>query len=57
MEFTTMCGHALVASSLVEKALADVREGKKTMSEAARMVGEPCICGIVNLARAEELLA
>lgn len=57
MEFTTMCGHALVASSLVEKALADVREGKKTMAEAARMVGEPCICGIVNLARAEALLA
>jgi hypothetical protein len=56
MEFTTMCGHALVASSLVEKALADVRAGKKTIAQAARLVGEPCICGIVNLTRAEELL-
>ncbi len=57
MEFTTMCGHALVASPLVEKALADIRSGRKTIPEAARMTGEPCICGIFNLTRAAGLLA
>ena len=56
LEFTTMCGHSLVASRLVEKAIADVKAGTKTAHEAARTVAMPCICGIVNLARATELL-
>lgn len=55
-QFTTMCGHALVATDLVKKAAADVRAGKMTTQEAARMVGEPCICGIVNLTRAAQML-
>ncbi len=56
MEFTTMCGHALVAAGLVKKAIAEVRAGTKTAEEAARMVGLPCVCGLVNLTRAAELL-
>lgn len=56
LEFTTMCGHALVAASLVEKAIAEVKAGTKTPQEAARMVAIPCLCGIVNLTRAAELL-
>ncbi len=56
MEFGTMCGHGLVATSLVKKAVAEVRAGTKTAEEAARMVGKPCICGIVNLTRAAQML-
>ncbi len=56
MEFTTMCGHGLVASSLVEKAVAEVKAGTKAVEEAARMVGMPCICGIANLKRAAAML-
>lgn len=56
MEFTTMCGHALVSASLVKKAVAEVKAGIRTPEEAALMVGQPCICGIVNLARAAEML-
>ena len=56
LEFTTMCGHGLVAAGLVEKAIAEMKAGTKTAEEAARMVGIPCICGIVNLERAKTLL-
>ncbi len=56
MEFTTMCGHGLVPAKLVEKAVAEVRAGTRTVEDAARMVGKPCICGIVNLTRAAQLL-
>lgn len=56
MEFTTMCGHGLVAASLVEKAIAEMKAGTKTAEDAARMVGIPCICGIVNLKRAAGML-
>jgi hypothetical protein len=57
MGMTGMCGHALVASSLVEKALAGVKAGKNTVAEAARMGGKPCICGIANLTQAAHPLA
>jgi hypothetical protein len=56
LEFTTMCGHGLVPTNLVKKAIADVDAGKMSLEEAARMVGKPCICGIVNLVRAAEML-
>lgn len=55
-EFTTMCGHGLVARHLVEKALAEVQAGTRTPEEAARTVGKSCICGIVNLTRGARLL-
>jgi len=55
-ELTTMCGHGLVPSKLVEKAIAEVRAGTRSPEDAARMVGKPCICGIVNLTRAARLL-
>ncbi len=57
LEITTMCGHGLVAANLVKKAVAEVKDGRKTPEEAARMVGQPCICGIVNLSRTAKLLA
>jgi len=56
LEFSTMCGHSLVAFNLVKKALAEVAAGTMTPEEAARMAGEPCNCGIVNLARGARLL-
>ncbi len=57
LEFTTMCGHGLVAADLACKAMAEVKAGTKTPAEAAVMVGKPCICGIVNLTRGARLLA
>jgi hypothetical protein len=56
-QLETMCGHSLVASKLIKKAMAEVRAGTKTPEEAARMIALPCKCGIVNTALAKELLA
>ncbi len=53
---TTMCGHALVATELVKKLKAEVAAGTITRKEAARRLAEPCVCGIFNMERAEELL-
>ncbi len=55
-EITTMCGHGLVPTKLVEKARTAVRSGTMSSEEAARMVGKPCICGIFNLTRGAALL-
>lgn len=57
LEFTTMCGHGLISPYLVEKAIAEVRQGRKTPRQAAAMIGKPCVCGIFNPDRAEDLLA
>lgn len=56
LEFTTMCGHALIAANLVKKGLADVSSGAKTPREASMMLGAPCVCGIYNLDRSDILL-
>ncbi len=56
LELSTMCGHGLVSANLVKQAISAVKAGTMTPEEGARMIGRPCICGIVNLARAEELL-
>lgn len=56
LEFTTMCGHALIAANLVKKGIADVTCGAKTPREASDMIGAPCVCGIYNLDRSDILL-
>ncbi len=57
LEFVTMCGHGLISKGLVEKAIADVKAGKKTPRQAAELVAHPCVCGIYNPDRAEALFA
>lgn len=56
-EFTTMCGHALVASALAEKVIAEVKAGRKNPRDAALEVGRPCACGLTNLDRIESILS
>lgn len=55
LEFVTMCGHGLISRYLVEKAINEVKTGKKTPREAAVMIGQPCVCGIYNPDRAVKL--
>jgi len=57
LEITTMCGHAMVASHLVEKMIEDIKKGKTTAEKAAKKLAKPCECGIFNTNRATELLA
>jgi hypothetical protein len=51
-----MCGHGMVAGSLVDHYVKQIKRGKSTVSEAARKLAEPCVCGIFNFERAENLL-
>lgn len=57
LEMTTMCGHALVATALLQDVRQAVKSGRVTLKEAARQLAEPCVCGIFNTERAEALLA
>ena len=53
---TTMCGHGLVAASLVLSLVKKIRRKKMTLEKAAAELAQPCICGIFNPKRAEALL-
>ena len=57
MEFITMCGHGMISKDLVIKTINDVRKGKKTLRDAAKIIAQPCVCGIFNVDRAEKLLS
>jgi hypothetical protein len=57
LEITTMCGHGLVATHLVEEVMEKVKSGKLELKEAARLLAQPCPCGIFNLDRCVELLS
>jgi hypothetical protein len=56
-EVTTMCGHGMVASNLVKSMVEEIKAGRKTPEEAAKVLTPQCACGIFNPRRAAELLA
>lgn len=56
MRFSTMCGHGMVAFSLVKKMIEDVKEGRRTIDEAANELAKPCQCGVFNPRRAAIML-
>jgi hypothetical protein len=56
LRFTTMCGHGQVPFNLVKKMIADIKEDRLTVPEAAEELAKPCQCGILNPKRAEAML-
>jgi hypothetical protein len=56
LEITTMCGHGMVASHLVEDMVKKIKKGKKSLEEASVELSKPCQCGIFNHKRAEDLI-
>ena len=56
LEITSMCGHAMTSANLVNKAIEEIRAGKKTAEEAAVELARPCACGCFNTTRTAELL-
>jgi hypothetical protein len=56
LQLTTMCGHGMVPANLVERVIAQIKRGKKTLREGALELTRPCHCGIYNPVRAEHLL-
>jgi hypothetical protein len=57
LEILTMCGHGLIAANRVRSLVSDIRLGETTAAEAAENVTRPCVCGIVNRKRAEEVFS
>lgn len=56
LEITTMCGHGLVATHLVQEVVSRVASGAMTPEEGAHLLAQPCPCGIFNMDRCVELL-
>jgi len=56
LQLTTMCGHGMVPANLVEKVIAEIKRGRKSIKEGALELTRPCHCGIYNPVRAEQLL-
>jgi hypothetical protein len=57
LEITTMCGHGLVATKLAKSTIKKVKQGELTPDEGAKLLAQPCPCGIFNTDRCQELLA
>lgn len=57
LEVTTMCGHGLIAGTLVKSLVDGIRNGRKTSEGASRELAALCGCGVFNVQRARELLA
>ena len=55
-QYTTMCGHGMISPNLVRDVIRKVKTGKITAWEGSLTLVNPCICGIVNPHRSEELL-
>jgi len=56
LELLTMCGHSLISKTLVAETIEKVRKGKMSPKKAAEKIGHPCVCGIYNPIRAEQIL-
>jgi hypothetical protein len=56
LELNLMCGHGMVAQSLIEEMVTEVKEGDLSPEEGAEKLFKPCMCGIFNPHRATELL-
>lgn len=57
LEIMTLCGHAMISSSLIEKLVQDINEGKTTNGKAAVELSSLCDCGVFNPHRAEKILS
>ena len=57
LEVTTMCGHAMISTNLVKAMVGEIKAGRKTPEEAAKVLMPQCACGVYNPARAAKLMA
>lgn len=56
LALSTMCGHGMISASLVQKMIDYVKEGRRTVDEAASYLTRFCPCGILNTTRAKRIL-
>ncbi|KPK23156.1 MAG: hypothetical protein AMJ70_04220, partial [Dehalococcoidia bacterium SG8_51_3] len=56
LEVATMCGHAMISANLIKSMVDEIKAGRKTPDEAAKVLAPQCACGIFNPARAAKLM-
>jgi len=56
LECTTMCGHAMISSNLVEDIVTRIKAGVINPRQGSLEIGRVCCCGIYNPVRAENIL-
>jgi hypothetical protein len=56
LKIATQCGHGLVSRHYIKHVARRIAEGKMTAQEGAELLSKPCVCGIVNKKRTEEIL-
>jgi hypothetical protein len=55
LEIMTMCGHGLISINRIRALVKKVRNERITPEMAAEDIARPCVCGIVNRTRAQEI--
>ncbi|HEY5496937.1 MAG TPA: hypothetical protein VIK19_01265 [Syntrophales bacterium] len=56
LEIATQCGHGLVSRHYIKDVVRRISKGRLTAQEGAELLSKPCVCGIVNKKRTEEIL-
>ncbi len=56
LQINTMCGHGMVTVNLIYDVIERIKKGQLTIEQGAEELFKPCMCGIFNPKRAEELL-
>ncbi len=56
LEILTQCGHGLVSRYYVKDVVRRIKKGTLTAAQGAELLSKPCVCGIVNKKRTEEIL-
>lgn len=56
LQISTMCGHGMVAFSLIEHLVEKVKAGEMTAEKAAREMAKQCHCGVFNPQRAQHII-
>lgn len=56
LALSTMCGHGMVSFAMSKKMIEMVREGRRTVEDAASTLVRFCPCGIFNTERAKRIL-
>jgi hypothetical protein len=56
LTLSTMCGHGMVSSSLAQKMIDWVKEGRRTPEQAVTYMARFCSCGVFNPSRARRVL-
>ena len=51
----TMCGHGLISVNRIRRLTGGIKKGDISAKEAAHDIAAPCVCGIVNMERAESV--